>query len=144
MSSLALRGQNLIGESEFVPIVNASKNFEKYLETDNIENNNFHNKNNPHVNTKMNSSGSNFGFNDMYSKLNEITELNSKMDPGAKYKTIKKNFENQRKNKFDVNEKEDLNNYLQNVIDNVVPKASNINNINNMNDITFPYEESAI
>jgi hypothetical protein len=121
-SNLASIGQSLVGESEFVPIVNNSKNFKKYTEEikdeggeyeDRVEMGEMKNKSHYRDNLKNDyfdkdydrdwennidryrdkNLNLNDNFVEMYSKLNEISNLNNKMDPTSKYKTIGNNFD---------------------------------------------------
>jgi hypothetical protein len=102
LSRLAQRGKNLMGDSEFVPIVQPTKRGkDEFLNVPNELDNNISNviQNNDEVNhIPINDYSVSMGtgqFNEMYSKLNEISKLNSQMDPSNKYKTLKSNFDNE-------------------------------------------------
>lgn len=92
-------------------------------------------------------------FNDMFTKLNEITELNNKMDMTNKYKLIGKDLEHGVNNDYKINNQtyrhqnnpidiqEDLvklDTMLQHIID-----KDNSNN-HSKHDMTIPYAESVI
>jgi hypothetical protein len=99
MSRLALRGRNLMGDSEFVPIVPVSKRGKEDFPVE-LENNtgNISNVGASPEEILPNDYSVSMGtgqFNDMYSKLSEISKLNSQMDPANKYKTLKSNFDNE-------------------------------------------------
>lgn len=109
ISSLAQRGKTLIADTEFVPIVEPSKKFEKYREEEFKDYRDLKPVyNNPNLNANATTFNRNpiivndqpADFNDMFSKLNEIVEINSKIDPTSRYKEVGKNFESDINNKY--------------------------------------------
>lgn len=101
-SRMAQRGKNLMSDSEFIPIVQPTKrgkgvflNIVSNELDNNISNvvNNSDDVNNIPINDYSVCIGTG-QFNEMYSKLNEISKLNWQMDPNNKYKTLKSNFDN--------------------------------------------------
>lgn len=101
-SRMAQRGKNLMSDSEFIPIVQPTKRGKDLflnVVSNELDNNisNVVNNNDEVNNIPINDYNVSIGtreFNEMYSKLNEISKLNWKMDPNNKYKTLKSNFDN--------------------------------------------------
>jgi hypothetical protein len=80
ISSLAQRGQNLIADSEFVPIPEPKSSYDRQNTITNIGN---ISSDNMIINEMKESEGN---FDELYSKLNEIKGINSRIDPMSKYK----------------------------------------------------------
>jgi hypothetical protein len=121
MSNLAKVGKTFITKSEFVPIEDGRTDYNAPNELVNYNMN------------RMNDSASN--FRDLYSKLNEISELNNNRGVKSKYTTMAKNYEvNIHSNNPETYERS-AEKIEFNPDDN---KALLINNDN----IDFPYDES--
>lgn len=88
-------GQNLVGESEFLPIKDNNENFTKKF---NHEKNKDFTANNSNLYNNFNDNNvqekNNYGINmnELYSHLDDITELNGKMNIASKYRTFKHDY----------------------------------------------------
>lgn len=135
--NLMQREKNLTYESEFIPVTE-SKHYDR-PEKSEAKNT----VNEPYVLDDK--------FDAMYSKLEDITEMNHKMDPGAKYRTIKSNYEkgvitvpstNRHNNANNDNRKDEmkedmmrLDNLLKTIVENDNKMGSEVDNNHVVNNV---------